>query len=101
MRRFRWAILIGELILLALALAVPRVDMPQTSFDEADAPINQATVIVVLGCRSALGELQAAARATTSLAEGSVSHSAVALNLHSSNSPRPHSLLSLLCTLLC
>lgn len=63
MRQVRWAILIGELILLALALATPRVDLPQTAFNEADTPVNQATVSVVLGCRAALSQASAAATA--------------------------------------
>lgn len=101
MRRFRWGILIGQLVLLTLALAVPRVDIPQTAFNEADAPVNQATVIVVLGCRSALGELQAAAGATASLLHPALSHSGPAPDMQRPQHVRSHSLLSLLCTLLC
>lgn len=61
MRQVRWAILIGELILLATALAVPRMDLPQTAFDEADTPVNQATVSVVLSCRSVLTQARTVA----------------------------------------
>ena len=67
MRHVRWAILIGELVLLALALAVPRADLPQTAFDEADAPVNQATVSVVLSCRTALTGVRAAATAISAI----------------------------------
>lgn len=67
MRRVRWAILIAELILLALALAVPRPDLPQTAFDEADTPVNQATVSVVLSCRAALSEVRATATAISAV----------------------------------
>ena len=102
MRRVRWLILIGQLILLALALAVPRVDVPQTAFDEADAPINQATVVVVLGCRSALGELQAAATSTSGLIGFLPSHWVPGLDSSQRREgPHSRSLLTLLCTLLC
>lgn len=67
MRRVRWAILIGELILLATALAVPRADLPQTAFNEADTPVNQATVSVVLSCRSVLTQGRTAACAASAV----------------------------------
>lgn len=101
MRRFRWAILIGELVLLAVVLAVPRIDLPQTAFNEADTPINQATVVVVLGCRSALTGLRSAATTTVEVVHSSRAYAAPA---DASGRPQPArsgSLLALLCTLLC
>ncbi|HEX6905255.1 MAG TPA: hypothetical protein VF154_01495 [Terriglobales bacterium] len=104
MRRFRWAILIGQLVLLALALAVPPMDLPQTAFNEADTPINQATVTVVLGCRSALSQLRSTAgtavTAVTAVRRPHL-HAAVALDLHQPAQPISRSLLTLLCTFLC
>ncbi len=101
MQRFRWAILIGELILLAAALAVPRMDLPQTAFNEADTPINQATVLVVLGCRSALTGLSSAATATAAVVHSSRSYAAPADSSSQRLAARSGSLLALLCTLLC
>lgn len=101
MRYLRWVVLIGQLVLLALALALPRFDLPQTAFNEADAPINQATVVGVLGCRSALGELQAAATSTAALIRPCASKSTVARDLQREHYLHSRSLLSLLCTLLC
>jgi hypothetical protein len=101
MRRFRWAILMGELMLLALALAVPRIDLPQTAFNEADTPVNQATVSVVLGCRSAIVGLRSAATIFTA-----VVHTPQAYPVSKAESGpqlplRSCTLLDLLCTLLC
>jgi hypothetical protein len=102
MRRFRWVILIGELILLALALAVPRMDLPQTAFDETETPVNQATVVVILGCRSALTGLHAAVATTSiSAAVRPQSSPAHASAYDRQQAPRSRSLLALLCTLLC
>jgi len=102
MRRFRWTLLIGQLVMLALALAVPRVDVPQTAFNEADTPINQATVTVVLGCRSTLSQLRSAAgSAVTAVFRPHIQSAAVVLDLHQTEQPRSRSLLPLLCTFLC
>lgn len=101
MRRFRWAILIGQLVLLALALAVPPMDLPQTAFNEADTPVNQATVTVVLGCRSALSQLRSTAGTAVTAVSRPHLHAAVALDLHQPAQPRSRSLLTLLCTFLC
>ena len=101
MRRFRWAILTGELILLALALAVPRMDLPQTAFNEADTPVNQATSVVVLGCRSALTGLRVAASTTSGAPRIRQAHPAIAADLQSQPPLRSRSLLALLCALLC
>ncbi|HKW26128.1 MAG TPA: hypothetical protein VJN48_10120 [Terriglobales bacterium] len=101
MRRFRWAILIGELVLLALALAAPRMDLPQTAFNEADTPVNQATSVVVLGCRSALTGLRAAASTPSAGHRIRHTHPAVAADLQPQQSLRSRSLLALLCALLC
>ena len=101
MRRFRWAILIGELVLLALALAAPPVDLPQTAFNEADTPINQATVMVVLGCRSTLSQLRSTASAAVVTLGRRETHAAVVLGLQQPEQLRSRSLLTLLCTFLC
>ena len=101
MRRFRWAFLIGELILLALALAVPRTDLPQTAFDETNTPVNQATVVVVLGCRSALSGVRAAATTSGPVQARRPATPADAAAYNGQQSPRSRSLLALLCTLLC
>lgn len=87
--------------MLALALAVPRMDLPQTAFNEADTPINQATVMVVLGCRSALSQLHSAASAAVVTSSRPQTHSAVAPDLYQPAQPRSRSLLTLLCTFLC
>lgn len=101
MRHFRWAILVGELILLALALAVPRMDLPQTAFDETNTPVNQATVVIVLGCRSALSGLHAAASTSGSVPTRRQASPAAATAYNRQQAPRSRSLLALLCTLLC
>lgn len=101
MRRFRWAILIGELVLLALALAAPPMDLPETAFNEADTPINQATVMVVLGCRSALSQLRSTVSTAVVTLSDRQTHSAVVLDLHQPQQPGSRSLLTLLCTFLC
>jgi hypothetical protein len=101
MRRFRWAILIGELVLLALALAVPRMDLPQTAFNEADAPVNQATSVVVLGCRSALTRLLSAASTPSAVPRIRQANPAIAADLEPKQPLRSCSLLALLCALLC
>jgi len=101
MRRFRWAILVGELVLLALALAVPRMDLPQTAFNEADTPVNQATSVVVLGCRSALSGLRAAAGARSDASRIRQAHPAIAADLQPQQPLRSRSLLALLCAFLC
>ena len=101
MRHFRWGILIGELVLLALALAVPRLDLPQTAFNEADTPVNQATAVVVLGCRSALTGLRAAASARSVVPRIRPAHPALAADLQPQPTLRPRSVLALLCALLC
>jgi len=101
MRRFRWTLLIGQLVMLALALAVPRMDVPQTAFNEADTPINQATVTVVLGCRSALSQLRSAAGSAVTAVFRPHIQSAVVLDFHPTEQPRSRSLLPLLCTFLC
>jgi hypothetical protein len=101
MRRFRWAILLGELVLLALALAVPRMDLPQTAFNEADTPVNQATSVVVLGCRSALSGLRAAASASSAVPRTRQAHPAITADFEPQHALRSRSLLALLCALLC
>lgn len=101
MRHFRWAILIGELVLLAAVLAVPRTDLPQTAFNEVDTPINQATVVVVLGCRSALTGLRSVAIATIAVVHSSSKYAAAADASNQRQPARSGSLLALLCTLLC
>lgn len=101
MRRFRWAILIGELVLLGLALAVPRVDLPQTAFNESDTPVNQATSVVVVGCRSALTGLRAAATALSAVPRIRQAHPSIAADLEPQQPLRSRSLLALLCALLC
>ncbi len=101
MRHFRWAILIGELVLLALALAVPRMDLPQTAFNEADTPVNQATSVVVLGCRSALTGVRVAASAPAIVSRIRHSHPAFATDLEPQQPLPSRSLLALLCALLC
>jgi hypothetical protein len=100
MRLLRWAILIAELVLLALALAVPRMDLPQTAFNEADTPVNQATSVVVLGCRSALTGLRAAASRSSVVPRILQAHPAFAA-LQPQQPLRSHSLLALLCAFLC
>jgi hypothetical protein len=101
MRYFRWAILIGELVLLALALAVPPVDLPQTAFNETDIPVNQATSVVVLGCRSALTGLRAAATTPSPVPRIRQAHPAIAADLEPQQPLRSRSLLALFCALLC
>ncbi len=101
MRRFRWAILMGELVLLALALAVPRMDLPQTAFDETDTPVNQATSVVVLGCRSALTGVRAAASIPSAVPRIRQAHPAIAADLGPQQPLPSRSLLALLCALLC
>jgi hypothetical protein len=101
MQRFRWPILVGELILLAVALAVPRMDLPQTAFDEANTPINQATVIAVLGCRSDLTSLRSAATAAQAVVRPRQIHPAPADASNHRHDLRSEPLLALLCTFLC
>ena len=101
MQRFRWPILVGELILLAVALAVPRMDLPQTAFDEANTPINQATVIAVLGCRSDLTGLRSAATTAPAVVRPRQIHLAPADASNHRQHSRSGPLLALLCSFLC
>jgi hypothetical protein len=101
MRLLRWAILLGELVLLALALAVPRMDLPQTAFNEADTPVNQATSIAVLGCRSALTGLRTAASVPNAVPRTRQAHPAITADFGPQHPLRSRSLLALLCALLC
>src|SRR5690348_10122005 len=101
MRHFRWAILVGQLILVALALAVPRIDVPQTAFNEADTPVNQATVIAVLSCRTALAGLRASASVATVVIQSRQTYPATVDGFIPRQHARSHSLLALLCAFLC
>ena len=101
MRRFRGAILITQLMLLALALAKPRMDLPQTAFNEADTPVNQATVSVVLRGRSALVGLRAATTAFATVLQSPQVHPVSKGKAEPPIPLRSCSLLNLLCTLLC
>jgi len=101
MRLLRWAIPLGELVLLALALAVPRIDLPQTAFNEADTPVNQATSVVVLGCRSALTGLRTAVSVSNAVPRTRQAHPAITADFEPQHPLRSRSLLALLCALLC
>ena len=100
MRRFRWILLIAELVMLAVVAVVPPVDLPQTAFDEADTPINQATVPVVLSCRLAITGLHSAAVSASPRIHPQPIRSA-AVDFHPQPSTRSRSLLTLLCSFLC
>jgi hypothetical protein len=100
MRRFRWILLIAELVMLAVVAVVPPVDLPQTAFDEADTPINQATVPVVLSCRLALTGLHSAAVSASPRIHPQPTRSAT-VDFHPQPSARSRSLLTLLCSFLC
>jgi hypothetical protein len=101
MRGFRWIILISELVMLALALAVPPVDLPQTAFNEADTPINQATVPVILSCRRALNEVATKAMPPGAPAQSQPARSVAKVEIQHQAHPLSRPLLALLCTLLC
>jgi hypothetical protein len=100
-RRLRWVILIGELVLLAVVLVVPPLDLPQTAFNEADTPINQATVPVVLSFRSVFTSLCSAATSTSIIVPTGPTRSLIGPSLSSRPAPRSRSLLALLCMFLC
>jgi hypothetical protein len=100
MRRFRWILLIAELVMLAVVAVVPPVDLPQTAFDEADTPINQATVPVVLSCRLTLTGLHSAAVSASPRIHPQPTRSAT-VDFHPQPSARSRSLLTLLCSFLC
>jgi hypothetical protein len=46
MKPLRWTIAILEISFVCLALIVPRVDDPATAFDETDSPVNVTTPLV-------------------------------------------------------
>ncbi|HLK31564.1 MAG TPA: hypothetical protein VKT29_00660 [Terriglobales bacterium] len=101
MRRLRWIILIIELVMLGLVLVIPPVDLPQTAFNEADTPINEATVPAVLSCRAALTELRAAASAGISLIHPRPISYPASANVDRPAPSRSRPSLALLCTFLC
>lgn len=101
MQPSRWILLIAELVMLVLVSVVPPVDLPQTAFNEADTPINQATVPVVLSCRTAISGLRAAASAARVSMRPQPTHSVNALRVLRPTSPHSRSLLALLCSFLC
>jgi hypothetical protein len=101
MRPLRWILLIAELIMLVLVSVVPPMDLPQTAFNEADTPINQATVPVILGCRRAISGLRAAGTTARLTIRPRFTHSAVVPDTPPAQSARSYSLLALLCSFLC
>ena len=101
-RRLRWLVLVFELLLVALALAMPPVDVPQTAFNEGDTPVNEATVPVVLGCRAELPSLQTSAASAVGLSKRLLwDQTSVLASSATPQRSRCRSLLVLLCTFLC
>jgi hypothetical protein len=47
MKSVRWTIVVVAIAALFLAAAVPPVDISETAFDECDTPINQTTPVVM------------------------------------------------------
>jgi hypothetical protein len=94
MKRWRWALLIFELVLFALILVLPQVDLPDFTFHGGTAPIV---------AKSRLSSVPVLSNVTTAAQVGSLRdigetrsqpiRPAVHLN--------PHSLISLFCILLC
>ena len=46
MRYLRWAIVIFGVCFVSLSSIIPRVDSPETAYDETDAPVNLTTPLV-------------------------------------------------------
>jgi hypothetical protein len=84
----------------ALALAVPPTDMPGTAFDETDAPVNQTTPVHLQ--TNVVAPVLPSVIISRSLSLG---YEVRAENVLTVTDTRlytyPHSLLYLLCTLLC
>ena len=100
MRLARCVILVAELVLLALVLAVPSVDLPQTAFNEVDTPINQATVPVVVGYHLPVNGLHPIKTAPATLRPRPAASRLVATSSYQHDA-RFRSLLALLCAFLC
>ena len=101
MRRFRWLLLIAELVMLVLVSVVPPVDLPQTAFNESDTPINQATVPVVLSCRVTISGLSSATATASPAIRQRLTQTAVMLESRPPQARPSRSLLALLCSFLC
>ena len=94
MKRWRWALLVFELFLFALILVLPQVDLPDFAFHRGSAPIvaksklSSSPLLVIVATPVQPRSLQETGRAENQ-------HIARVFGF------RTHSLLSLLCTLLC
>jgi hypothetical protein len=98
MKYLRWMIVILG-IFVCLSSIIPRVDAPETAYDETDAPVNVATPLV-----ARTNVVMPAAHIVAISREQQVAwKSDTAMHIAM---PKPvlrvsHSLLDLLCTLLC
>jgi hypothetical protein len=99
MKYLRWIIVTLGIGLVSLAAIVPRVDVPETPYDEADAPVNLATPVVVgINLRTPSMTLGAIPRERQEWWEPGIATHEVALKPGMRDS---RSLLSLLCKFLC
>jgi hypothetical protein len=99
MKYLRWIIVILGIGLVSLAPIVPRVDAPETPYDEAETPVNLDTPAVVgINLRTPSATLGAIPRERREWWEPGIATHEVALKPGMRDS---RSLLSLLCQFLC
>jgi hypothetical protein len=94
MKRWRWVVLIFELLLFAVVLVLPQVDLPDFAFHRDSAPI---VVKSKVSSAPVLANIAIPLQAEPPQAIGSVREQ----QIESLSASAIHSLLSLLCTLLC
>ena len=94
MKRWKWALLVFELALVALILVLPQVDLPDFTFHGGTAPVATKTRLSSAPTAIELAVRQIQAVLASQFAEAHLDSSGPPLN-HGS-----HYRLSLLCTLL-
>jgi hypothetical protein len=93
MARWRWVLLIFELVLFAVILILPQVDLPDFTFHGGTAPVVAKAKLAVP--MPSMIKILVAPRPTVGDARGQ------ALDDNFRFAPDQHSLLSLFCTLIC
>jgi len=94
MKGWRWGILISELLLFALILVLPQVDLPDFAFHRGTAPIVARSRVSAPPVLTAV-KVPTTSRPTIQFGHGDKQR------FRLTNHVIPRSLLSLLCTLLC
>jgi hypothetical protein len=98
-RRLRCAVVVFGIYFVALSSIVPRVDSPETAYDESDAPVNLTTPLVArTNLVMPTGHFVVIPREQRVSSERATARNVVTLRPGMCIS---HSLLTFLCTLLC